>query len=425
MIHTAKTSSTHKVRWSRLIFPAALLASGAFLAHNWISPSPKNQNIRDPKKSMNLLTYVGTRQAQPDLHDGGLSHMPGVKTVCVLRADRDNLSLQNGNGWTYQHAPMLAHWNNQFWLSFLSSPRDEHAAPCRTLLTSSPNGFDWSPPRELFPAYPNDTTRVIMHQRCGFYLAPNGVFLAVGFYGVVSGDDGPPFGAHGIGRVARRIHEDGAFGPVYYVKHREHRCHDIAPQLPFYTQADDAMRAACDALLHDRIKTLEWWDEQRNEPDFFAHAAVAAEMSAVSLYRNQDYLIGIGKWGRVVFSQDDGASWRDGGTLENLPTNGAKVWAQKLSNGKFVLVCNPTSHNNHRWPLAVVTSDDGLQFDDLRCIVGEVPPMRYAGRFKDLGPQYVRGLEVGDAPDGALWLAYSMNKEDIYVARVPVKKALM
>jgi hypothetical protein len=48
--------------------------------------------------------------------------------------------------------------------------------------------------------------------------------------------------------------------------------------------------------------------------------------------------------------------------------------------------------------------------------------MRYGGNYKSRGPQYVRGIQEGNGEpkDGDLWVTYSMNKEDIWVARVPV-----
>jgi hypothetical protein len=61
----------------------------------------------------------------------------------------------------------------------------------------------------------------------------------------------------------------------------------------------------------------------------------------------------------------------------------------------------------------------------MRFIHGELPRRRYDGKFKDLGPQYMRGLAEW-ADDGtfadkqAMWIVYSMNKEDIWVARVPL-----
>ena len=381
-----------------------------------------NQNLT-AAFSMNLVSYSGPLPADFSRHDGGLTQISNVRTSLVLRADRENPSPQNGDGWTYNHAPMLAHFAGRFWISWLSSPRDEHAAPCRTLLSNSENGESWAAPRELFPPFPDESQRVIMHGRCGFYLARNGVFLALGFYGTVSGQDGPPFFDHGIGRVARQIHPDGTLGEIYFVRFNANRPAHIEPQFPFFDRADFAFREACESLLADKIKTLEWWDEELQDAKFFAHFDVAREqnLSAISVFeRENGQLIGIGKWGRVIFSDDGGASWENGGVLEGVPTNGAKVWAQKLENEKYVLVFNPTSDNSRRWPLALCTSRDGLQFCDLRCVVGEVPPRRYDGKFKDFGPQYVRGIEAGNAPDGALWLAYSMNKEDIWVARVEI-----
>jgi len=81
--------------------------------------------------------------------------------------------------------------------------------------------------------------------------------------------------------------------------------------------------------------------------------------------------------------------------------------------------------NGHRWPEAVTTSDDGITFRNMRVIHGEVPPQRYEGYSKDVGPQYLRGVCEwgGDAPSlntNSIWVIYSMNKEDIWVSRIPV-----
>jgi hypothetical protein len=48
--------------------------------------------------------------------------------------------------------------------------------------------------------------------------------------------------------------------------------------------------------------------------------------------------------------------------------------------------------------------------------------MRYGGAYKSYGPQYVRGITEGNGtpPDKNLWVTYSMNKEDIWIARIPV-----
>lgn len=83
---------------------------------------------------------------------------------------------------------------------------------------------------------------------------------------------------------------------------------------------------------------------------------------------------------------------------------------------------NPANDGTHRWPLAIATSDDGVVFDHMLAVHGEVAPRRYIGHAKDFGSQYIRGIPEGDGtpPGGDLWLTYSGNKEDIWVSRVPV-----
>ena len=68
-----------------------------------------------------------------------------------------------------------------------------------------------------------------------------------------------------------------------------------------------------------------------------------------------------------------------------------------------------------------MTSDDGIEFKNMLCVHGEVPQQRYWGFWRDCGPNYIRGLEAGAVShDGAMYLTYSMNKEDIWVSRIPV-----
>ena len=76
-----------------------------------------------------------------------------------------------------------------------------------------------------------------------------------------------------------------------------------------------------------------------------------------------------------------------------------------------------------RYPLVMVHGDDGITFRDMRCVRANDTPMRYPGRSKVAGPQYVRGVSEwstdGSWKDAAVWVAYSVNKEDIWVSRVP------
>jgi hypothetical protein len=53
---------------------------------------------------------------------------------------------------------------------------------------------------------------------------------------------------------------------------------------------------------------------------------------------------------------------------------------------------------------------------------GVIIPMRYGGNYNSYGPQYVRGIIAGNGtpPDKNCWVTYSMNKEDIWIAKIPV-----
>ena len=72
--------------------------------------------------------------------------------------------------------------------------------------------------------------------------------------------------------------------------------------------------------------------------------------------------------------------------------------------------------------MAILTGEDGHIFDKLYSLRGEVPPKRYQGLHKNTGPQYFRGIIEGngDPPGEFMWIAYSVNKEDIWIARVQV-----
>ena len=66
--------------------------------------------------------------------------------------------------------------------------------------------------------------------------------------------------------------------------------------------------------------------------------------------------------------------------------------------------------------LAISLSRDGLRFDRSALIRFVAPEKRYEGKAKSIGFQYPHSVVVG----GNLWVIYSVNKEDIEVARIPL-----
>ena len=58
----------------------------------------------------------------------------------------------------------------------------------------------------------------MMHQRMGFYVAPDGRLLVSAFYGQAP----DPFGMGGVGRVVREAYKDGTYGPIYFIRYNRH-----------------------------------------------------------------------------------------------------------------------------------------------------------------------------------------------------------
>ena len=391
--------------------------------------------------------YIGNLFADTDKSDGGLPHAAGVSHYQIMRANRNHPEFADGLGFTYNHAPDMTYRNGYFWVQYISNQIDEHEPGGLSLIVKSKDGINWdkpviSFPKLLLPAGNNvcedgsvvtipENEYAVMHQRTAFYIAPNGKLLTTGFYGY-SPNHAVPWEKNGLGRVVREIYEDGSFGPIYfiYVMKKSGWNKDTLPYPEFTKSNDPDFISACEALLNDKFETQQWVEEHGNDSEFImlkTHNEAFGRnenkpYQAFSRYHIDDKTVAaLWKHAVVGISKDNGGTW----ALKREPsfaTSGAKAWGQKTSDGKYAIVYVNNLSSEHRYPLACVTADNGIDFDGLVSIFGETPPRRYDGIFKDFGPQYVRGIsEIRRAqPDDAMWITYSVNKEDIWVSRIPV-----
>ena len=191
-----------------MTFAAALLSAGSLSAQE-------------------LIHYTGTELSNPNEHDGQLSPVVGVHNIQTMRANREHPSPSNGNGWTYNHQPMLAYWNGRFYMHYLSDPVDEHVPPSVTFLQTSSDGYTWSDPEVLFPEYEvpegfkkpdlpyvaKKGEKAIMHQRVGFYVSKSGKLIAMGNYGIcLHKKEDDPNDGNGIGRPRNQVGQRGERG---------------------------------------------------------------------------------------------------------------------------------------------------------------------------------------------------------------------
>lgn len=375
-----------------------------------------------PAMAQESIRYTGNTLVNVDYHHGQLRPVMGVHNRQIMRADR-----AQDHGWTYNHAPMLAYWHDRFYVEYLSDEIGESIPPGQTLLLHSADGITWSAPDTIFKPYkiPDGPVKhgvakdlyAVMHQRMGFYVSKNDHLLVLGYYGICLDPKDDPNDGNGIGRVVREVLPDGSYGPVYFIRYNK-QWNTKNTSYPFYTSSKNkAFVAACNELLATPLMMQQWNEEaDRDDPLI----PLQKQYKAFCYYHLPDKrVVGLWKNALTAMSSDEGKTWSTVARAPGFVNANAKIWGQKTSDGHYVTVYNPSEY---RWPLALSASHNGIDYTNLLLVNGEVPLMRYGGNYKSFGPQYVRGIEEGNGipKDGNLWLTYSMNKEDIWVASVPV-----
>jgi hypothetical protein len=376
------------------------------------------------------IRYTGKTIANIDYHHGLLPLAIGTHSYQTFRANRAHPETAKGLNWTYNHAPMIAYWNEKFYLSYLSNPAGEHIPPGQSFYQTSSDGKEWSEPEILFPIYPvpdgikkegnpnvSKNLDAVMHQRMTFYTASSGRLLALGYYGVALDVKDHPNDGQGIGRVVREIYRDGNLGPIYFIRKNSFWS---SPTLypDFEKSTDKGFVSACKELLSQPLMMMQWVEEaDRDDPLI----PLKKQFKAFSYYHLPDgKVVGLWKNALTSISGDGGKTWNpEPVRAPGFVNSNAKIWGQKTSDGRYATVYNPSEF---RWPLALSVSHDGILYENLLTLNGQVTSMRYGGNYKSYGPQYVRGITEGNGtpPDGKLWTTYSMNKEDIWVSSVPV-----
>lgn len=378
--------------------------------------------------AQDTVRYVGNTLSNVDYHHGQLSPALGVHNIQTVRVNRADTG---ATGWTYNHQSMLAYWNNTFYLEYLSNPVGEHIAPGQTNLQTSKDGYTWSNPVVIFPPYkiPDGTVKegkkdsakntfAVMHQRIGFYTSKSKKLFALGYYGIVLGQKDDPNDGNGIGRVIREIKTDGSYGPIYFLRYN-HAFNEKNTSYPFYkTSTDKDVVKACEEIVATPLLMMQTVEEgDRNDPLI----PLQKDFKAFNYYHLPNgNVVGLWKSALTSISKDEGKTWQYGPLrAPGFVNANAKIWGQRTSDKKYATVYNPSEF---RWPLALSVSDDGLKYKNLLLVNGEITSMRYGGAYKSYGPQYIRGIqEMDGTPSGGnMWVTYSMNKEDIWVSKIPV-----
>ena len=326
---------------------------------------------------------------------------------------------------------LLAFWSNH--------GKDEDASGQRILCSVSKDGREWVTPFECFP--PMDEMRPA--GQAGRVLTANG-WLVVddSAWAVVEVDDkldraapaadprrsrgkaykfrgNPP--RRGWGRIVRQVRPDGSLGEIFWLVGDPPDPIEGFPSYPDltdprFTKVGLAINRALSQAIH-----LPAWDFRHRTA--WIQSADGHGMCEPTVYRRPDGVLvklsrDLDKSRRIYafLSHNDGYWWEPG-IQTNIPDSPSKAVAGTLPDGRTYLVGNQVAVRG-RDPLVLSLSTDGVRFDWAAAIRSGAPPIRMEGRAKSLGFQYPSAVVAKDA----LWVIYSIGKEDVAVTRISLSE---
>jgi len=378
------------------------------------------------------LQYLGPELPDGEASDGRLLYSPGVQNIQISRANRKHPPSfpddpENHLGWTYQHHGGIGCWKGQLYAVWDMSHVDEDIPPCHLVYSTSSDGFNWSEPKDLYPFNRAYSLRFY------FFHSSNDRMLvfAAGYYPTDHIRESKKdrlyvrelTADHTLGEIYTLIKPAPGHPPSYEQSKDAgflEACREALQTKPLLEQGDYGL------LLGDR--KMKWHDEKNWPGGKMARFTSLWQFGkALCFYHRKDSaLVATCKMGFVNISTDEGETWSQPFIPKGIVGGSAKMWAQRTPDDRYAMIYNP--QREQRFPMAITTSDDGITFKDMSLIHGEVPPKRYVGMRKNIGPQYLRGISEwgGDGSrqeEDCIWTIYSVNKEDIWVSRIPVPVA--
>ena len=313
-------------------------------------------------------------------------------------------------GYKFCHHPQLIVFQDRCYAMWSNGLRDEDAAGQRILFCSTADGQNWSAPKVLTDHNGGRGIcvaagfRVHRQQLIAYYTVTGGQNFhpETALYARVSGD-GEKW------KPARRITRGFFINPPlqlsngHLVMGGEHvgEQRTTARMRMLVTEAADGLSGWQEAKITvPDLKVIGY-----AEPNMFQRQDGAVVMPLRN-YSGFFY---------VATSRDLGRSWSTP-MKTNFPDSTARFALGKLPDQTVYLVNNPSPKQFDRHLLAISTSSDGREFKRAWIIRNQPTEMRYPGRSKLNGWQYPHAIVWKDY----LYVAYSINKEDVAVTRIPL-----
>ena len=358
----------------------------------------------------------------------------GQGVIPLFEMDRHSVFKTTTELGTYNHHQNIVKWRDAYWCSWDNCAVNEEWPGQRTLIAHSSDGREWSQPILVADG---DEARGML-RNCGCLYATEDALYAIiqekwdlahaGAPGLSTHDNTRLSYRNGLWRSTdgttwenlseghldvmwilenlRLTNEGRLMGPV--------TLHDGGPGVALWPAADPEAKP--------EIIRIPWhgnWD------DYYAgHDEGLFIYGEATWYTDDDGRIWMfhrdecaSTYLGLALSEDGGRSWTEV-MRTNFPDSMSRVYAGRLSDGRFYLAGNSTRVYMDRNFFAVSLSDDGAKFNKMYQLVKEPTRQRFQGHLKCHGYQYPCCLVDGDR----LLIVYSVNKEDIECGIVDATK---
>ena len=308
------------------------------------------------------------------------------------------------------HNPQQVVFRGSLFATWSNGRVDEDAVGQRTLISSSPDGVRWGTPQWLTGE---------RHEICvaaGLHVFDD---TLIAFFTVTGGTNFHPETAlfairsrDGKEWSKRQLITKGFFieGP--------RALHDGRLLLAGEQVDPDRETGRMRVLISNDPSGLGPWAEVQIEPQMaktFGYTEPALLLTgpgkATLLLRNYSGTL------YASTSNDNGSSWSVP-EQTNYPDSTARIAAGTLPSGMSYLINNASATQFDRGNLVLGLSQDGVTFDRALLLRGEPTKVRYPGKHKLAGWQYPHAVSWRRH----LYIAYSVNKEDVAITRIPLKR---
>lgn len=418
--------------WNEALKPEDVIAVIRYLGAKYGIHTPYAQTLRPRKGQVGELAGAQIRWTapRPDTSRPDDAGYPLIPSKLDIEIYHGRLIAEGGLG-TYNHGGHMIHHRGRFYVTWKSHDRYEDAPGQRTLCCVSRDGLSWSSPTvivdSISPMGPRNQNGYFVFA-CPFQAVAERLYA----FATVLRRRGSRY--ERIGKVGVRLDADGrANGVPFWVdlpkpENAPPACRNYVrrPDLSGQTRQDVEKIVQRWRRMGGDSSSLSYGPNRGPAPGtpycrLSEHTAyfTADGLHQVMLWRDD---AGCALWAAVRPVRKNSKGRIVGWYGHIYPTNipDAQTWnyALNLPDGQVCLVGSHYPQRLHRYPLTIALSADGVHFDRVWAVRTGTAPIRYPDApYKCLGYQYPAAILVGDY----LWIAYSVNKEDIAITRVPLK----